>query len=93
MTTDPQAAALAKARETAHHLVMSTVDIEGADTETLIDRIASVILAEREAERAACEQIARERLAYFDRSDPTDGVTWHAINRIADAIAARKGTL
>jgi hypothetical protein len=53
------------------------------------ERIASEA---REAGRAACEQIARDRLAYYDRSDPTDGVTWHAVNRIADAIAARKGT-
>jgi hypothetical protein len=83
MTTDPQAAALAKARETAHHLVMSTVDIEGADTETLIDRIASAILAEREAERAACEQIA------FEHARETDSSVAFAI---MDAIAARKGT-
>jgi hypothetical protein len=87
MTTDPQAAALAKARETAHHLVLSTVDIEGADTETLIDRITSVILAEREAERAACEQMLAEMLA-----KECDHSVVNILEIARDAIAARKGT-
>jgi hypothetical protein len=103
MTTDPQAAALAKAREWANKSVNVYLRDAYGMRKIIVNEasLAALILAEREAERVACEWEANDYLPgatqWHAARDLSPRDAWyagvaHATRAIRDAIAARKVT-